>query len=196
MKINPIKLNGPWKDGYAIDRHTVSSTYLGDDEWGRPHFDTTRSDIGELVYQFKYNGNNSALSDIINLITPFLEVSWKIHKLVDIIIPIPPSNENRQYQPVVELSKAIGHKLQMPVDLGILRKTKNEQLKGLILEDKQKAIADSFRISGNYKSKVNVLLVDDLYDSGCTLEAATRLLQEQDKIVNVYVLTMTKTRSR
>ena len=30
--IHPQRLPGRWRDGYALDVHTVSSTYLGDDQ--------------------------------------------------------------------------------------------------------------------------------------------------------------------
>ena len=34
LDINPKKLIGPWKEGYALDVHTVSSDYLGEDQFG------------------------------------------------------------------------------------------------------------------------------------------------------------------
>ena len=42
----------------------------------------------------------------------------------------------------------------------------------------------------------NVLLVDDLYRSGATLSVATERLLGEARAKAVYVLTMTKTRSR
>ena len=41
----------------------------------------------------------------------------------------------------------------------------------------------------------NVLLLDDIYDSGATLTVATYLLYSCGQVKNVYVITMTKTRS-
>ena len=29
IKINPRKIEGPWRKGYALDRHTMRSVYLG-----------------------------------------------------------------------------------------------------------------------------------------------------------------------
>lgn len=42
----------------------------------------------------------------------------------------------------------------------------------------------------------NVLLLDDLYRSGATLSVATEILYRQAQAKAVYVLTMTKTRSK
>lgn len=196
MKINPIKLSGPWAEGFALDRHIISSVYIGEDEWGHKHFDNTRSDIGELIYQFKYNGDKRVLSEIINLVIPFVSKDWLIHKRINLIIPIPPSNLNREFQPVVELSKAVGRNLDISVDLEVLCKTNSTQLKGLSSENKQNAISDALHITKTYSKPTNVLLIDDLYDSGTTLKTATKLLLSQKNINNVYVLTMTKTKGR
>jgi hypothetical protein len=47
VTISPRKLVGKWTVGYSLDVHTTGSTYLGDDEYGHPQFDTQRSEIGE-----------------------------------------------------------------------------------------------------------------------------------------------------
>jgi len=44
-------------------------------------------------------------------------------------------------------------------------------------------------------SNKNILLLDDLYRSGATLRVATELLYNNCNVKDVYVLTMTKTRS-
>ena len=48
------KIENNWKSGIAYDIHTISSTYLGQDEFGHDRYDTKRSEMGELVYQLKY----------------------------------------------------------------------------------------------------------------------------------------------
>jgi len=51
MEINPIQVHGAWRLGWALDVHTTFSEYLGDDQNGHPQFKTTRSPLGELLYQ-------------------------------------------------------------------------------------------------------------------------------------------------
>ena len=53
VDINPIQLTGPWDEGFAPDFHTVGSQYLGDDAYGFPQFETTRTPIGELLYKLQ-----------------------------------------------------------------------------------------------------------------------------------------------
>jgi hypothetical protein len=50
-KFTPRRINGAWREGFALDLHTLSSEYVGDDEFGHPRFDTIRTEIGELLYQ-------------------------------------------------------------------------------------------------------------------------------------------------
>lgn len=96
LEINPIKLKGQWKDGYALDYHTLKSVFLGVDQWGHNQFETTRSKLGELVYQLKYNQNISVLDEIIDLISPFLKW-WNISSKVNAIIPVPPSESIKYF---------------------------------------------------------------------------------------------------
>jgi hypothetical protein len=55
---------GPWDAGYALHIHTLSSVFLGYNEYGQPSFDTTRSPIGELLYQLKYRNDQSAIEQL------------------------------------------------------------------------------------------------------------------------------------
>lgn len=52
VEIHPIPLYGVWDIGYALDVHTIKSIPIGEDAYGHLHFDNTRSEIGELLYQF------------------------------------------------------------------------------------------------------------------------------------------------
>lgn len=98
VQINPKRISGNWKEGFALDFHSLSSEYIGDDEYGRPQFATTRSEIGELLYRLKYKEDKSVLGDIINTASEFIKsTNWP----VDIIVPLPnlvravPSNQFR-----------------------------------------------------------------------------------------------------
>jgi hypothetical protein len=64
VKTNPIKLHGVWQGGYALDLHTIGSTFLGTDSFGHDVFDTTRSEIGELLYRLKYGRDQTTLAPI------------------------------------------------------------------------------------------------------------------------------------
>jgi len=189
-----IEIHGNWKKGYALDLHTQSSKYLGVDETGRDRFDTTHTKIGELVYRLKYRSDLTVIPNIID----FILAIEGIQKL-GCIIPAPPSNIKRQFQPVFVVGRELSQKTGVPFFQDAILKTKQtSQLKEI--EDpneRERILADAFEINKSYNlSGMNVLVIDDLYRSGATLKAITSILYNKAKVKNVYVITLTKTRSR
>lgn len=190
-----IKLRGKWIEGYAIDKHTLHSIYIGENEYGHPMFDTKRSEIGELIYQLKYQEQEKIISDIMVLVKPVLD-NWQIGAKVDIIIPIPPSDISRTFQPVFLIAEAISDYLNIGMSTQVLKKSKHEQLKNVSADKKTGLIKGSIIKDRNFRKKVNILLVDDLFDSGATLNEAVDVLKSDINVADVYVLTMTKTGRR
>jgi len=43
MDVNIREITGNWDQGYVLHKHVLSSIYLGENEYGHPQFDTTRS---------------------------------------------------------------------------------------------------------------------------------------------------------
>jgi len=61
VKINPMRLQGAWQSGYALDLHHGQQHFPGTDSFGHDVFDTTRSEIGELLYRMKYARDRTTL---------------------------------------------------------------------------------------------------------------------------------------
>jgi len=61
----PRQIVGKWRSGYALDLHTLSSIFIGDDEFGHPRFETRRSEMGELLYRLKYSGDGTVIGEIV-----------------------------------------------------------------------------------------------------------------------------------
>jgi competence protein ComFC len=187
-----IPLQGNWKIGLAYDVHTLSSTYIGPDESGRDRWENVRSEMGELVYRLKYQRDKDALTKIVAL----LDQVKGIEKF-DYLVPIPPTDATRPFQPVKEIALALGQHCGVPVLTDCLRKKPgSEQLKNVTDPERRSQIlhdtlylSDEKAIDGK-----NVLLIDDLFRSGTTLFVATELLYGA-MAGKVCVLTMTKTRS-
>ncbi|MBE0472375.1 MAG: ComF family protein [Methyloprofundus sp.] len=187
-----IELQGNWEKGVAYDVHTLASNYLGVDEHGHDRWDSVRSDMGELVYQLKYRGDLSKVPEIVDLIV----TKFKGLDSLDVVIPAPAS-KTRSVQPVAEIAKALAEKVGIDY-LDALSKSSSQELKGMdALEDRLNLLRDSMSIKpGMNLMGKNVLIVDDLFRSGATLQVATEILYRDAKCHNVYVLTMTKTRSK
>ncbi|MCF7731835.1 MAG: hypothetical protein K9N23_09110 [Akkermansiaceae bacterium] len=108
LNINPIAISGPWTKGWALDLHTLSSSFIGDDAFGHPQFDNKRSEIGELLYQFKYRGDQSGLEAICETAATFV---LRQNLPVDIIATVPPSNERRRSQPLPLIASGLAESL-------------------------------------------------------------------------------------
>ncbi|MFZ2463681.1 MAG: hypothetical protein WAW77_08690, partial [Caldibacillus thermoamylovorans] len=190
-ELNPIRIWGNWKEGYALDWHTLKSIYLGVDEWGHNQYETTRSKLGEMVYQLKYNQNISVLDEMIHLIAPFLDW-WNISSKVSAIIPVPPSNINRIFQPVFEICNKLSEYLAIPLYTEFLIKNNHIQSKNLDRINKIE-ISGSIKRRLRFQTEVNVLLIDDLFQTGSTLTECVKILKTDSHIRDIFVLTMTKT---
>jgi hypothetical protein len=69
VKINPMRLPGPWADGRVLDFHTVSSTWTGDPY----HYDTKRTELGDRVYRLKYGGASGLITDVVDTAEMFVK---------------------------------------------------------------------------------------------------------------------------
>lgn len=186
-----ILLNGNWKEGYAIDLHTLSSTYLGENEYGREQFYNEYSSIGQLLHDFKYNGDTTALSGIMDIVNPFLD-TWNIRAKVGLVVAVPSSNTCRPYQPVFEIVRCIAEYLCVPYMNNKLWKTSRNQMKGIA--QGERSLDGQIQLQSRLDTVANILLVDDLYRSGTTLNECCNVLKTDPNVGDIYVLTMTKTR--
>ena len=213
MNINPQVLNGQWTKGFALDLHTSSSHPIrqlitekkivdGVEREVQTQgeivgWDTKRPEVAQELYRLKYWKEKNRAATIGNVAANFLRensVSWKL----DLIIPIPPSDTTRVFQPVYEIAKTIGANCNLPIDFNILKKLKpTSQLKEI--EDpalRKQVLEGAFSIEPGCLKGKNILLFDDLYRSGETLNAVCTILASVGQAACIYVLTITKTRSK
>jgi predicted amidophosphoribosyltransferase len=196
VKVNPTSIQGNWDEGYALDLHTLSSEFTGYDEYDHPHFDTKYSPLGDLLLQLKYRGNVGGISDIVDTAVSFIKDKWKIH--IDLILPIPPSKTDRKIQPVEIIADRIAKNLEIKFSKDVLIKTRDTgELKNIDNpQERTKILENAFQISDDIVKNKNILLFDDLYRSGATLKTITGLLKKHGKSNKVYVLALTRTRTK
>ncbi len=179
-RAHPRSLPGPWLAGWALDFH---SRFNGDVQ--------ERSPIGEQVFRFKYQGEQSLAASLAEEWARLLSGHPELPR-PDAIVPIPPS-QSRDFDPVAELACRLAELLQVPVAMGLLVKIRETrpQKEMSSLVQKQDNVAGAFAVQGDAKGKC-LLLVDDLYDSGATLAEAARMLTRAGA-AKIVVLTLTKT---
>jgi competence protein ComFC len=196
VSIKPQKITGAWDEGFALDIHTVSSTPIGYD--GHTVFDTKRSALGELLYRLKYQADKSVLDDILDTVVEFLLEKWKVVGSLDLIVPMPPSDAKRRNQPVLDLARGLGSRTGVPVSEDALAKVKETpQLKNVYgYQERARLLNEAFEARNSLVQGKTVLLLDDLYRSGATLNAASQALRQRGKAKTIYVLALTRTRSK
>ena len=119
---------------------------------------------------------------------------WKIH--ADAVIPIPPSKVQRVFQPVVEIVSALANSLGIPLDITSLKKSKTTlQMKDVGDFAARIAALEAAFTSGKDLAGRQVLLVDDLFQSGASMNVAARTLKQQGLVKSVYALALTRTRN-
>jgi competence protein ComFC len=211
MITNPIKIDGIWDEGWSLDFHTTSSRRISEPIFievynsdgqidfveadGPSTIETVRPPIAEALYQLKYNFDRSKVDVIAETTSLFLnnkKANWNL----DYIIPIPPSDTAREFQPVFELAKSISSKCNLVCNQNILRKTKpTSQLKSIVdKQERRRILSGAFDCNENILIEKSILLFDDLYRSGETLNAAISILKQKGKCSKIYILTITKTR--
>lgn len=174
-----------------LDKHTLQSVYLGDDEYGHARFNTTRTEVGEATYQLKYRSDWGQAKPLAEAIA--YHICPKLTK-VGFIVPMPASNP-RHRQPVTEVANELGALVKVPVFDKLLVKAANgKSLKDLHTKDEKiEAIGDSFSVNDGIEGRGpwNVLVVDDLFHTGASMEAACKVLRAYPKVRKIYVAALT-----
>ena len=191
VKINPMIIEGNWKEGYTLDYFMLESNYKGEDIFGYPIFDVKYSEIGKAMNELKYHKEYNKAIEIANIVTKFIKEEWKIADKIDGIIATPPTY-SREIQPLFQVVKHLGENLQKPISLDFFRKLSSEELKKLPQEKKLELFKNSIIKERKLTKRGNILLVDDIFSTGATLRNLCELLKEDIYVDDIYVLTICK----
>lgn len=108
-----------------------------------------------------------------------------------VLIPIPlhrTRKRKRGYNQAELLARELGRFFQIPVDTKLLtRSQKTMPQKQLSGNARRENMKSAFKIAENHVNYKTVLLVDDIYTTGSTMDAAARVLKEKG-VQKVYFL--------
>ncbi|MCM1103165.1 MAG: ComF family protein [Clostridium sp.] len=149
-------------------------------------------DIRESVYRFKYEGRQEYASFYADETVRVLGAdirSWN----ADALIPIPlhrAKQKKRGYNQAALYAEALSARLGIPVLEGALVREQNTvPQKGLNREERQKNLKKAFKFIRNDVKLKTIILIDDIYTTGSTVDAAGALLKRAG-IVDIYVITL------
>lgn len=115
----------------------------------------------------------------------------------DVIIPVPltPKKQRaRGFNQAGYLADRIGEKLHIPVSHTLLRKVRStKSQKKLNAAQRRQNLKDAFRVQENIQG-ITVLVIDDVYTTGSTMEAAAACLKSAGA-ESVYCITLCTGRS-
>ena len=190
LKTNPLRVDGPWREGFTLDDHTASSVFLGYDDHDHARFDTRRTALGECVYQLKYR--RGPVDDIVETAVAFVREHWADQ--LDCVTAPPPS-VSRTTQPALTIAEGIATDLGLSFKPTAVSKTvPTSPMKNVPSPQDRAALLDAAIHAGNECVRgLRVLVVDDLWDSGSTLRRVATVVDEMGAS-EIRALAMTRTR--
>ena len=188
VEVHPVPIDGPWIEGFVLDRHVISSVpigYLGE----HMQFETTRSALGELVYQLKYR--NGPLNDIVDTAVAFVNERW--NGVIDCVVSPPPSL-HRTKQPAVLIASGVAAILGVPsLAAATVKASATSQMKNVALHERGPLLSTAIQAGTDAVQGQRILLIDDLWETGSTLRRVAEVLGQMGATeVRAFAMTRTK----
>jgi ATP-dependent DNA helicase RecQ len=121
--------------------------------------------------------------------------SQNLLKSSDFIVTIPPSFTSRPLDPVSFLAERISKATGIRWEKGVIKRTRITKLQKKILdkEGKEENVISTFRLNNSLSiTGKKILLLDDLYDSGATINQIFQILRRA-RADKIFVLVIAKT---
>lgn len=111
----------------------------------------------------------------------------------DVILPVPihkQKKRQRGFNQTELVAKRLGKLMNIPVDTKyLIRKEKTTPQKELTRQQRKENLKKAFAVTDREKQYKRVLIIDDIYTTGATMDAISEILREnQSKII--YFLTI------
>lgn len=148
--------------------------------------------VSTSIYQFKYRNQRRYG---VCYAKEFIRCYGSIIKnwAPDLMIPIPLHKKRRRkrgYNQAAVVCRELGRILRIPVDEKCLvRKLYTEPQKALGYQERRKNLRHAFTVKNCFVPVPAVLLIDDIYTTGNTIDAAAEVLKKQG-VQKVYFLTI------
>jgi ComF family protein len=143
--------------------------------------------LKNLLYNYKFGpirGYGKVLSDILSSMLPILPTET-------VVVPIPTISKHirqRGFGHIELVAKYLAHSRRLKYS-NLLLRLDNSVQHGLKAKDRAKAAAKTFLVNPQAKIPKEILLLDDIYTTGATIKAATKLLKSAGvKTINLAII--------
>lgn len=161
--------------------------YCGDCTRKKHYYDAGRvvwvytKEMRHSIYRFKYD-NKREYADFYLAELLRLYGGWIRALGAEAVIPVPLHSQKyraRGFNQAQVLAEGIGRELNIPVLTGVVGRNKSTiAQKNLNDKERQENIKNAFKIIDNEVKLKKILLVDDIYTTGSTMDALARVLRE------------------
>ena len=138
--------------------------------------------VSSSIYQYKYHNKRiygEFYAKEMYRLYGELIIRWGI----DLIIPVPLHKRRKRirgYNQTEVLARHLGEYTGVPVDTKIVkRKSYTEPQKKLDNRERRKNLKDAFCVTKSFDEPKKILLVDDIYTTGSTINEISRILCEK-----------------
>ena len=148
--------------------------------------------VSSSIYDFKYK-NKRVYGEIYGreMAEQFNDLirMWEI----DVLIPVPlhrKRQRKRGYNQAEIIARELGKRLGIPVDMSvIIRERETTPQKELGQKNRRKNLKKAFCLTGKRLIGKNILLIDDIYTTGSTIDAVAEVLMKTG-CEKIYFLTI------
>ena len=144
------------------------------------------------VMDFKFRGMKSYV-DFYADEAVRLQGNWIRKKRPQVLIPVPLHDRKRRlrgFNQAEILARAIGDRMEIPIRTDLLYRRKwTDPQKNISGLDRRHNLTKSMAVDELPKGLKRVMLIDDIYTTGSTMEACARILK-QNGVEEVYFLTL------
>ena len=153
--------------------------YCGDCMRHRHLFDRGRAvfvykSVSDSIYRFKYKGRQEYAAYYAECMTERLG-EWIMRCRPDALIPVPIHASKRHvrgYNQAEVLARELGHILHIPVEPNLIKRVrKTSPMKDLSVSERQNNLKRAFKICRNDVKLSTIIIIDDIYTTGSTIDA-------------------------
>ena len=181
-----VYIQGPFcmKCGKQLEEEETE--YCGDCMRHRHLFDRGRAlfdykSMSDSIYRFKYKGRQEYASCYAECMSVRLG-GWIRQCRPDAIVPVPIHSSKRYvrgYNQAEVLAKELGRIMHVPVETNLIKRVrKTSPMKDLSVSERQNNLKRAFKICRNDVKLSTIIIIDDIYTTGSTIDAMSHELRK------------------
>ena len=148
--------------------------------------------ISDSIYRFKYKGRREYAAYYAECMAARLG-GWIVQCRPDALVPVPIHNSKRRvrgYNQAEILAKELGLILNIPVESNLIKRVrKTAPMKDLSAFERQNNLKRAFKICRNDVKLSTIIIIDDIYTTGSTIDAMSYELRKAG-VKRIYFVTL------